>query len=738
MKKNCMLFLILLVGLLNAQWTPYPSQNNVISDLNGEQAIPKVVTGPTGDTFIGFFSNDAGNYDVRLQRLDSQGNELWDHNGILISDHTSMTWLMDWDMTVDQENNAILVFQDIRNAGNNNVYAYRISPDGTFVWGADGLELSNSPAISSSPKVCVTSAGNIIVAWQEETVSIIQKISPDGDILWGNSGITLSADDNVTWPQPFPVEDDEILLKYFEDSGPSWAVTRHMLMQKFDSNGNPVWSSPTVITNVPGISSWTQIFPIISDENNGCFIAWHDSRNGGTQNKVFAQHIFADGTVEFVDNGQPLVENSQAQCSFPEIVYDPATDELTAYWFQTDLDQNNYGISGQKLDGDGNRLWGNIGMAILPISELYVLPFAVRQANDNVIILYEESQDGFTSQIKALRLDSDGNVVWPNNSVTMSSFLSNKIHCEASDFSQGQIIAAWEDDRYGAADIYAQNINFDGTIGSVLYNGSIEGYVALNGGIGSIEDVEISAGGNNVYPDNSGYFSLFLPAGTYEVMANLQYYTSASVPDVVVVAGNTTTLSDTIILDWIPVFNPPQNGNVNSFLGFVSWDEPEPYPGAELIGYYIYLDGTLLEMVTATSYQLTNLINGMQYIVAITAVYDGDNESDPITLDFLYTGTGAGNDLNVSTKLIGNYPNPFNPETMISFNLSEAGHVTIEVYNIKGEKIKTLVDGEYTPTEHSIVWNGKDDNNKSVSSGVYFYKMKADNFLQTKKMILMK
>lgn len=140
MKKqlSLLLFILCFSTLIYAQWSSNPAMNNAICDLNGEQAIPKVVTSSTGDTYIGWFSNDTGNYDVRLQRLDSEGNELWEHNGILISDNPAMSWLTDWDMTVDYDNHAILTFQDIRNAGNNNIYAYRISPDGTSVWGKMG------------------------------------------------------------------------------------------------------------------------------------------------------------------------------------------------------------------------------------------------------------------------------------------------------------------------------------------------------------------------------------------------------------------------------------------------------------------------------------------------------------------------------------------------------------------------------------------------------------------------
>ena len=99
------------------------------------------------------------------------------------------------------------------------------------------------------------------------------------------------------------------------------------------------------------------------------------------------------------------------------------------------------------------------------------------------------------------------------------------------------------------------------------------------------------------------------------------------------------------------------------------------------------------------------------------------------------------------TGLRGNYPNPFNPMTTINFGVinSESGinqspqtHVSINIYNIKGQKVRSLVNSTYPPGEHSVIWNGLDDNGVNVGSGIYFYRMQTENYNETKKMILMK
>ncbi|MCK4957085.1 MAG: T9SS type A sorting domain-containing protein, partial [Candidatus Cloacimonetes bacterium] len=89
-------------------------------------------------------------------------------------------------------------------------------------------------------------------------------------------------------------------------------------------------------------------------------------------------------------------------------------------------------------------------------------------------------------------------------------------------------------------------------------------------------------------------------------------------------------------------------------------------------------------------------------------------------------------------KLNANYPNPFNPETTISFSTKETGKVKIDVFNSKGQKVKTLLNKNILAGEHQVIWNGRNNQNSEVTSGVYFYRMQTANFITSKKMILLK
>jgi len=90
------------------------------------------------------------------------------------------------------------------------------------------------------------------------------------------------------------------------------------------------------------------------------------------------------------------------------------------------------------------------------------------------------------------------------------------------------------------------------------------------------------------------------------------------------------------------------------------------------------------------------------------------------------------------TLLKDNYPNPFNPVTKIDYLLSETGHVSLEIYNVKGQLVRTIISGTQEKGSYSESWDGSDDSNISVSSGIYFYKLNTGNYNKTKKMILMK
>jgi len=105
----------------------------------------------------------------------------------------------------------------------------------------------------------------------------------------------------------------------------------------------------------------------------------------------------------------------------------------------------------------------------------------------------------------------------------------------------------------------------------------------------------------------------------------------------------------------------------------------------------------------------------------------------------LHSNNGSADDmLPRDFALYQNSPNPFNPATEIAFGLPLGARVRLDVYNLLGQRVTTLVDGYRSAGKHSVVWNGTDSNGGIVASGVYFYKLATDSFTDTRKMLLLK
>jgi hypothetical protein len=120
--------------------------------------------------------------------------------------------------------------------------------------------------------------------------------------------------------------------------------------------------------------------------------------------------------------------------------------------------------------------------------------------------------------------------------------------------------------------------------------------------------------------------------------------------------------------------------------------------------------------------------------------YDPDGTIADMGAYYYDQGTGIEEnyELQIMDFSLSNFPNPFNPTTTINFQLSVDSEVELKIYNIKGQKVKTLVNDSFIEGNHSVIWNGKDSNGNQVGSGIYFYKLKAGDFQKVRKMILLR
>jgi hypothetical protein len=153
----------------------------------------------------------------------------------------------------------------------------------------------------------------------------------------------------------------------------------------------------------------------------------------------------------------------------------------------------------------------------------------------------------------------------------------------------------------------------------------------------------------------------------------------------------------------------------------------------------ILIDHNLLTSISKPPYQVQyytkSLSSGEHLIEAIAYDTSGNTAKDAANVIMPLSTSVEKTSKKISNNYIldQNYPNPFNPTTSINYQLPITGHVTLKVYDILGREIATLVNKTLSKGSHNVNWNAT-----NLTSGVYFYQLRAGNYISTKKMLLLK
>ncbi len=323
---------------------------------------------------------------------------------------------------------------------------------------------------------------------------------------------------------------------------------------------------------------------------------------------------------------------------------------------------------------------------------------------------------------------------------------------------------SWDINYWYVDDIYIES-------GSPQIMGYITGIVVLIGGSGNVEDAQVTADSFIAHPDENGDYNLPVTPGTYDVSANLEFYETVWMNDIQVFPDETITIDfelnymhppenltstveeNDVELNWEmseQLLNPVGSSGRNNLIsavndqdkknGFQEKRKLDLARNRALTGYNVYRDTEIIAEISdieITNYTDLDLENG-EYEYYVTAVYDG-GESEPSNVEIVIIDVNSIIEETIPeiTQLLGNYPNPFDQSTIIKFGLKENTKVLLEIYNIKGQKVRTLLNNEKKAGYHNIIWDGKDENSHRVGSGIYFYQLTTENYKNIRKMILM-
>jgi hypothetical protein len=470
----CLFFIVAPVFIActnsNAQWSSNPAVNLTVCDTTGEQVLPKLGITSDGGCYIGWFDNRSGSYAVYLQKLNSQGVKQFPANGLLISNNSQSSSLVDWDLAVDDSDCCVLAFTDTRAGSSINPYAYRISPAGQFLWGANGIALTDSVLVfQANPKVIVTSDGNFVIPWQYNNKIGMQKLNKAGTKLWGSVPLVVLGNpvtgEKFNYPIGVKSDNGSIILYWIGYTGSFISPSNFKTYtQKFSSTGAIQWGNPQDTIWSLGSAQGTYQPSVYSDGNNGAIYVWQSYVAGPTN--CYVQRKNSAGQIQFPVNGSTVGDVNSDLRFAPAACYMPSTQETYVFWQEKNSLQSMIGVYGQKFSSDGTKLWPSTGFIFKPLDGNSFNSLWTFSKDTSVIVYYTELVTSGGGLIKAFKINRSGTFLWGGGSIiTPGSNPSSKGRMVAGMNQNNMSILAFTDGRNDAGGMYAQNVNYNGTFG---------------------------------------------------------------------------------------------------------------------------------------------------------------------------------------------------------------------------------------------------------------------------------
>ena len=485
----------------NAAWSNSPLVNTPLCTAVNNQQSPLSVTDGAGGAIVLWLDNRTSGDDLYAQRLSADGTPQWAANGVSICPtaerHVSPA------IASDGAGGAIITWQDTRAPYLWCVCAQRISADGVVQWTYDGVVLCTVNSIQSSPAIISDGAGGAIVAWWDERTWVnydlyAQRITANGALLWPADGVALcaAAGDQVS---PNLVSDGlGGVIATWNDRRSGYI---DVYAQRISGAGTVQWTADGVVLHTTVVNTVYSNPVIASDGAGGALVAWWDERSGNGH--VYAQRVSAGGALQWTVNGVPLCTAAGDQWD-PAIVPDGAGGAIVTWNDQRS--GSNVDIYAQRISAGGTPQWTVNGVALCAASGDQTLPAIVTDGAGGAIATWRDAGN-INYDVYAQRISAAGAVQWTANGVPLCIAAGDQQYATIVADGRGGAIVAWQDARNGSTtDIYAQRVDR-------------WGYLGVQPAITGVHDVPADEGGHVTVSWNRSPLdaSPGLPVSTYYV-----------------------------------------------------------------------------------------------------------------------------------------------------------------------------------------------------------------------------
>jgi len=446
-------------GVQASNWPDTAEPNVAVSTAFDRQDSPLVASDGAGGVIVVW--QDLRNqldWNVFAQRIDSHGNAIWTADGVPVC--TEIFNQTDPQVMADGAGGAIFVWEDTRGGSGKDIYAQRIDANGTTMWTPDGVVVCQAFLEQQEPRLTTDGAGGAIIAWEDVRTGAVfeiyaQRIDATGAALWGADGVGVATGVLARHPD-LAADGAGGAVIAWEDIG---AFT-NVFAQRIDANANPLWTVGGVAVRPVGWNV-TNVH-VVSSITNGAIIFWEDALF--VDHDIDGSRVLGDGTVLPVFNvSVGLGDHRDAQ-----VVSDGNNGALLTFPRAVGPDD---AIAVQRV-GINGPLWNN-GQPVTfaaPASLTERNPQIAADASGGAVIVWEDDRNG-TPDLFAMGLANDGSVTWGEDGnrdgVAVTTALGDQFSPQLVADDNGGAVVVWQDQRVSVIrdDVYAQRIEGNGHVG---------------------------------------------------------------------------------------------------------------------------------------------------------------------------------------------------------------------------------------------------------------------------------